>query len=74
MQACSSYAARHRRTRTDLDSETQAIENCDQSVGGEPPEVRVPDAAEVHRRNAGSALGGPEGDAFPVKRLDDFSG
>lgn len=34
----------------------------------------MPDAGEVRRCDAGTTLGGPDGEPFPVERLDDFGG
>jgi hypothetical protein len=61
-------------SQSDLDSRTEPVQNSHKPVDGEPPEVRVPDAGEVRRRDAGAAVGGPDGVPFPVERLDDFGG
>ena len=57
-----------------LDARTEPVDDRHKTIDGESPEVRVADAREVSRRNAGSAVRGAHGQAFSVECLDDFGG
>jgi hypothetical protein len=41
-------------------------------IDGKPAEVRITDAREIRRRNAGAGMGCADGQVFPIQRLDDF--
>src|ERR1700692_462499 len=57
-----------------LDARTEPVDDRHKAIDGESPEVRVADAREVSRRNAGSAVRGADGQAFPIECLDNFGG
>jgi hypothetical protein len=45
-----------------------------EAIDGQPSEIRVANAREVGRRNAGSVMRSAHSQAFPIERLDDFGG
>lgn len=57
-----------------LDARSEPVDDRHEAIHGEPPEVRIADAREVRRRNAGAAVRGAHSQVFPVERLDDFGG
>jgi hypothetical protein len=58
----------------DLDPRTEPVDDRHKTIDGKPPEVGVTDAREIRRGNSGAAVGGADGQEFPVERLDDFGG
>jgi len=57
-----------------VDARTGPVDDRHQATDSEPPEVRIADAREIGRRNAGSIVRGAQGKTIPIERLDDFGG
>jgi hypothetical protein len=50
----------------------EPVEDRDEAIAGEPPQVRIADAREIGRRRSGAAVRGAHSQAFPIERLQLF--
>jgi hypothetical protein len=57
-----------------IDARPETVDDCDEAINREPPQIRIANPREVGRRNARLAMRGAHSQVFPIKRLDDFGG
>lgn len=57
-----------------VDPRPKPIDDRNEAIDSEPPEVRIPDARKVGRCNPRSTMRCAHGQVFPIKHLNDFGG
>src|ERR1700722_590666 len=57
-----------------IDARAEPIDDRDEAIHREPPQVRIPNPREVSRRDPRSAMRGAYSQVFPIECLYDFGG
>jgi hypothetical protein len=57
-----------------IDARAEPVDDRDEAIHREPPQVRIPNPREVSRRDPRSAMRGAYSQVFPIECLYDFGG